>query len=191
MRKSKPHDVLVLNRSWVPIHIVSWQKTMSLLFQEVARALDYDFVAYDYDDWLNFTKTHENYIKVHTSRYAVAIPEIIVLKIYDRLPIRDVKYSRQTVFQRDKYRCAYCNNVFDKDFLTIDHIIPRCLGGKSTWDNTVSACKSCNALKAGRTPEQAKMKLHLKPKKPVWLSPIAHVKPNHPCKSWQKFMNRV
>ena len=187
----RKHDVLVLNKSWVPIHIVTWQKSMSLIIQDAAHPLNTEFNAYDFESWLTFSQLNEDYAKIHTVKHAIAIPEIIVLRKYDRLPVRDVKYSRQTLFQRDSFTCAYCNKVFPRDELTVDHIIPRCRGGTSNWANTVSACRPCNALKADLTPEQAGLVLHYKPRKPMWLSPIAHIKPDHPCKSWRKFMKRA
>jgi 5-methylcytosine-specific restriction endonuclease McrA len=164
---------------------------MSLIIQDAAHPLDTEFATYDFENWLTFSELHDTYVKIHTVKHAIAVPEIIVLRKYDRLPVRDVKYSRQTLFQRDKFHCAYCNNMFDRNELTVDHIIPRCRGGTSNWSNTVSACRPCNALKADRTPEQAGMILHIKPRKPVWLSPIADVRPDHPCKSWRKFMDRT
>ena len=189
--KIKRHDILVLNKNYVPIHIIGWQKCMSLIIQEAARPLDRDFVTYSMEDWMKFSTETEDYHKIHTSKQGIALPEVITLRKYDRLPIRDVKYSRQTLFQRDKFHCAYCMQVFPRDQLTVDHIMPRSKGGHSTWANTVSCCKPCNNFKADRTPDEAKMKLHLKPKKPVWLSPVADLKPDHPCKSWLKFMDRT
>lgn len=187
----KKHDVLVLNKSFIPIHIISWQKCMSLLIQESARALDRDFVTYDLPDWFAFSSTNKSYPAVQTIKHRILVPEVIVLKTYNHLPQRDVKYSRQTLFQRDKFKCAYCGYKFDKNSLTVDHILPRSKGGHSNWSNTVSCCKPCNFKKADRTPEQANMKLLVKPKKPVWFSPLSDVKANHPCKSWLKFMDRT
>ena len=187
----KKHDILVLNRNFVPIHIISWQKAMSLIIQDSARSLDRDVIAYDFSDWLLFSEKDNDYAKVATVRYNIAVPEIVVLKKYDRLPTRDVKYSRQTLFERDGHICGYCGMEFDKKHLTIDHITPRAQGGKTTWANTISACFQCNNKKADKTPEQAGMPLKYKPRKPGWFSPLTHIKPDHPCKSWFKFMSKV
>ena len=188
--KKKP-DVLVLNRNFTPVHIVAWQKAMSQLIQDNARAIDYDYIVYDFEDWLVFSEVDETYPKVLTVKHKISLPEIIVLKHYDRLPYRDVKYSRQTLFQRDNYACAYCGNIFDKKDLTVDHVVPRVQGGKTHWNNTVSSCFPCNSRKAGRTPEEAKMKLLHKPKAPKWISPLSKIKPDHPCKSWVKFLDKT
>jgi 5-methylcytosine-specific restriction endonuclease McrA len=190
MKRKKP-DILVLNKSFVAIHIVEWKKAMSLIIQGAARPLDRDFVSYEFEDWLVFSDLNKDYPIVATVSREIAIPEIIVLRKYDRLPTRDVKYSRQTLFERDNHLCAYCGNTFDKKHLTIDHVIPRSQGGKTTWANTVSACFTCNNTKADKTPEQAKMPLKFKAKKPTWFSPLTNLKPDHPCKSWLKFTVRT
>lgn len=189
--KTKKPDVLVLNKSFIPIHIIAWEKCMSLIIQEAARPMDRDFMAYDFTDWLAFSEVNTDYPVVSTVSHKIAIPEVIILRKYDRLPSRDVKYSRQTLFQRDKYTCGYCGGVFDRKELTVDHIVPRAHGGKTTWNNTISACFKCNSTKADRTPEGAKMPLIFKPRKPSWLSPLTDIKPDHPCKSWLKFAGRV
>lgn len=188
--RTKP-DVLVLNKSFLPIHIIEWDRCMSLIIQESARPLDRDFVAYDFLDWLTFSEITDDYPVVGTVRYKIAVPEIIVLKTYNNLPIRDVKYSRQTLFQRDKFTCGYCNTLFDRRSLTVDHIVPRSQGGHSNWLNTVTCCKPCNYKKSNRTPEQAKMRLYAKIKKPMWISPLTGLKNTHPCKSWHRFMDRT
>ncbi len=191
MNRKKP-DILVLNKSYVPLHIIGWQKAMSLICQDSARPMDRDFVAYDFADWLLFSDTNvDDYPTVGTVSRKIAIPEIIVLRKYDRLPARDVKYSRQTLFERDHHTCGYCGKVFDKKDLTVDHIIPRSKGGMTTWKNTITSCFPCNSIKADRTPETAKMPLKFKPGKPVWFSPLTDIKPDHPCKSWLKFAGRV
>jgi 5-methylcytosine-specific restriction endonuclease McrA len=184
-------DVLVLNKNFCAIHIIGWQKCMSLIFQDSARPLDRDFVSYKFDDWLEFSEMTNDYPTINTISHKIAIPEIIVLRKYDRLPQRETKYSRQTLFERDKFTCGYCGNIFNRKDLTVDHIIPRAQGGTTTWKNTITACFRCNSLKADKTPEQSKMKLKFKPGKPIWFSPLYGIKPDHPCKSWLKFAGKV
>ena len=187
----KKPDVLVLNRSYIPVHIVVWGKAMSLIYQETARPLDREYVTYSYEDWLHFTYISTDYPVVRTVNYEIAIPEIIVLKEFNKLPYRDVKYTRQTLFQRDHYRCAYCGRQFSRDVLTVDHIVPRDKGGRSTWENTITACKSCNARKSNKMLHEVKMKMLYQPKKPKWNSPLSHVKKGHPCKSWHTFLDKT
>jgi len=188
--KRKP-DVLILNRHHQAVQICLWQKAMTLICQDAARPLDRDGIVYTFADWIAFSDMTEEYPTVNTVSHRIAIPEIIVLQKYDRLPIRDVRFSRQSLFHRDKYTCAYCGNVFKRDELTVDHIKPRAQGGTSTWLNTITACRKCNGIKADRTPEGAGMQLKFKPKKPMWLSPLTHVRPDHPCKSWLRYTNHT
>lgn len=191
MNHKKP-DVLVLNKGGSAIHIIDWQKAMSLMFQGAVRILDRDYVNYEYPDWLVFSELYsDSYPTIGTVTGKIVIPEIIALKVYDRLPTRDVKYSRQTLFERDHFVCAYCGEKFDKKKLTIEHIVPRDQGGKTTWMNTITACFACNNKKANRTPEQARMPLKYSPRKPEWFSPFNNLKPDHPCKSWNHFMQKV
>jgi len=188
--KRKP-DVLVLNRNHQAVQICEWQKAMSLICQDAARSLDRDGIIYTFEDWMVFSDMTEEYPTVNTVSHRIAVPEIIVLQKYDRLPVRDVKYSRQTLFHRDRHTCAYCGQVFRREDLTVDHIKPRAQGGTTTWLNTITACKPCNGLKANRTPEEASMHLRFKPKKPVWLSPLMHVKADHPCQTWLRYTNQT
>jgi len=192
MTKKIP-NVLVLNKAYIAIHQVEWKRAISLVFQEHAHAMDRNYDTYrGYNEWLEFSHNNfELYPCVNTAKNVIAIPEIIVLTKYDRLPIREVKFTRPSVFTRDKFRCAYCGHQFPKEKLNIDHIIPRDKGGLTTWDNVITSCIVCNSKKANRTPDGAGMKLLFKPKKPKWVSPVGDVHPDHPCKSWKLFLDRA
>lgn len=189
----KKHDVLVLNKSWAPIHIIDFKRAISLVYQEKVVSLDHEMIHYNLTDWVEFSRLCEDkdYYKVKSISMDIAIPEIIVSTTFKRLPSRKVKYSRQNVFTRDGHICAYCGKKFKHKELTIDHIIPRSQGGMTKWDNVVGACFPCNQLKADRTPAQANMRLMYKPHKPKWESPLDGVSKGHPCKSWHHFMSRV
>jgi 5-methylcytosine-specific restriction endonuclease McrA len=75
-----------------------------------------------------------------------------------------VPYSRAALLRRDRYRCAYCGLAAT----TMDHVVPRCQGGTTTWLNAVAACEPCNATKGGRTPDEAGMRLRSRPFEPVF-----------------------
>ena len=186
-------DTLVLNKSYIPVHIARWQKVMALLYKDHAHALDDDYVVYDYDTWVNSTyKFGKRFNKIRTVSYEVAIPEIIVLTKYNKLPIQEVKYTRQSIYQRDKNTCQYCGKKFKRENLTRDHVIPKSQGGKNTWNNIVTACNDCNSKKANRTPKQADMKLIKTPKAPGWLNPLNRVSRHpKPKESWKTFMKHV
>lgn len=187
----KKPDVLVLNKGYVPVHIIDWTRAMSLIYQQHARPLDRDLIVYNYNDWVSLSNVRDDYPYVKTIHNKIFIPEIIVLKEFNRLPLRDVKYSRQTLFQRDHFKCAYCGKKFDKNTLTIDHVIPRHLGGKTTWENTVTACRECNFKKGGKLLSEINMQLLIPPKKPRWISPVSGNSRHYECKSWLLFLDKT
>ena len=144
---------LVLNASFEPLHIVTWQRAIQLLFQGKVEVVE------------------ESDLEVRTVRFTIKVPAVLRLLTY--VPIgrkkEIVRFSRINIFLRDSSACQYCGNRFTKIHLTLDHVIPIVQGGKKCWENIVTACKPCNQHKGGRTPIQAGMKLIRKPKQPNWL----------------------
>ncbi|PID59573.1 MAG: HNH endonuclease [Ignavibacteriae bacterium] len=94
-------------------------------------------------------------------------PSVIRLKTYIHIPFNNINLTRKNILRRDNHKCAYCGRGHLP--FTIDHIIPRAKGGKDTWENLVTACLPCNNKKGNRTPEQAEMKLRVKPHKPNYI----------------------
>ena len=80
-----------------------------------------------------------------------------------------VKFSRQNVLARDRWRCQYCGERQPGTDLTFDHVVPRSRGGRTEWENIVMACVDCNSRKRNRTPVEAGMRLRSKPARPTWL----------------------
>lgn len=91
-------------------------------------------------------------------------PSVIRLLRYYRIPYRVIELSRKNILRRDNYQCQYCGKKTHA--LTIDHVIPKSRGGADSWDNLVAACVKCNNKKGNRTPEEARMPLIKKPRKP-------------------------
>jgi 5-methylcytosine-specific restriction endonuclease McrA len=146
-------QTLVLNSTFEPILVVSWQKAIQLLFQGKVEVIE--------------ESSHE----VRTVRISIRIPA--VLRLLKFVPTHRghqlVRFSRMNVFLRDSHRCQYCGGKFNRNHLTLDHVIPVVQGGRKSWDNIVTACKPCNQKKGGKTPQQASMKLVRKPEEPHWL----------------------
>lgn len=139
---------LVLNASYEPLAVLSWQDAVTLLHTEKALAV-------------------EEYDQVIRSAYlTMRVPAVVKLNSYVTKPVKAVKFSRANVYARDEYKCQYCGEKCKTDELTYDHVIPRSKGGTTVWENIVSCCYDCNSKKGGRTPEQAKMRLLKKPVRP-------------------------
>ena len=93
---------------------------------------------------------------------------LILLLAFDRLPKKEVKFTRHNIFERDKNTCQFCGRTCDRKDLNLDHVIPRDRGGPTTWENIVCSCIPCNTRKANRTPSEAGLHLIRKPKRPKW-----------------------
>jgi 5-methylcytosine-specific restriction endonuclease McrA len=164
--------VLVLNRLWQAVNVCTVERALSLLFMGHAQVVDPgdgEFNTYNFNQWRDFSDDAtggEDF--VHSISIRIRIPRIILLLFFDRMPNKEVKFTRQNVFERDKNTCQYCGKKFDRNELNIDHVVPRQHGGLTTWTNVVCSCIGCNSRKANRTPEQAHMHLVRKPKKPRW-----------------------
>ena len=143
----------MLNASFEPLHIVTWQRALQLLFQGKVEVVE------------------ESEHEVRTVRFTIKVPAVLRLLTYVPLSRKKeiVRFSRINIFLRDQCNCQYCGVRFSKSHLTLDHVIPIVQGGKKCWENIVTACKPCNQKKGGRTPVQASMHLVRKPKQPAWL----------------------
>lgn len=102
--------------------------------------------------------------QVHSINHVMPYPSVIRLSRFIHVPYKRIELSRRNIIRRDGFRCQYCG--IKSSELTIDHIIPKSRGGSESWDNLVSACKSCNNKKGSHTPEEAGIHLLHKPSKP-------------------------
>lgn len=157
--------VLVLNRYYQPVHVTSVKRAFSLLYQGVAKAIDAQYRLYEFDDWAALSATNDC---ITTINRTIRVPRVLVLSAYDHLPRGRVRFSRLNIYARDADTCQYCGKNLPRTELNLDHVMPRCEGGKTTWENVVCSCVPCNLKKGGRTPEQAGMKLLKKPVRPRW-----------------------
>ncbi len=159
--------VLVLNRHYVPVNITSVKRAFIMLYCGVAKAVGRNYETFDFDSWAQITALKEDET-IKTISRAIKVPRVILLVRYDRMPRKETKFNRINIFKRDGDTCQYCGRKFSRSELTIDHVIPRFLGGKSTWENVACCCMKCNRRKGGRVPEEARMKLIARPRKPLW-----------------------
>jgi 5-methylcytosine-specific restriction endonuclease McrA len=131
---------LVLNAdyrplSYYPLSVWSWQDAIKAVFL----------------DRVNIVALYDK--AVHSPSIEIMLPSVVSLKSYVR-PARHPAFTRFNVFLRDRFSCQYCGSRVD---LTFDHLVPRSLGGHTTWENVVTACSECNLQKGGQTPRQAGM----------------------------------
>src|SRR2546429_432154 len=165
-------QVLVLNRLWQAVNICTARRALTLLFeghaQVVLNAADGSFETYNFNQWMDFSEQEPHPESVRTVSFRIRIPRVILLVMFDRLPKKEVKFTRHNIFERDKNTCQYCGHVLERKDLNLDHVIPRDYGGPTTWENIVCSCISCNTKKANRTPQEAGMRLIRRPKRPKW-----------------------
>ncbi|WP_375594021.1 HNH endonuclease [Algihabitans albus] len=137
------YPALVLNAdfrplSYFPLSLWSWQDTIKAVFL----------------DRVNILANYEH--KVHSPSFEMQLPSVISLKEYVHLDRRPA-FTRFNVFLRDRFGCQYCGDRGRTEDLTFDHVIPRSRGGRTTWDNIVTACQGCNLVKGNRLPREAGM----------------------------------
>lgn len=192
-------SVLVLNRFFMALRVVNVRRAFVLLYKDLAEVVaveDGAFATYDFQTWTElsqYKELHESkdYEWIHSVRTRIAVPRVIRLTGFEKMPRREAKFNRRNIFARDGNRCQYCGKKFPPSELSLDHVIPKSQGGKATWDNIVCACLSCNVRKGGRTPREARMKLVRRPIKPK-ACPTLQLRASSPrYRSWQYFLDNA
>jgi 5-methylcytosine-specific restriction endonuclease McrA len=142
--------VLLLNASWEPLRIVSWQRAILLHFSEKVEVVDH----------------FEAVIRSPSQNFK--LPSVVRLKRYiaPKRYAKILRFSRQHVFLRDGFKCVYCRALYSLKELTLDHVIPVVKGGERTWTNVVTCCVACNQKKGARTPQEAGFNDFKLPKEP-------------------------
>jgi 5-methylcytosine-specific restriction endonuclease McrA len=180
--------VLVLNKSYLPVHVTTVRRAFCLLYAGIARAVNAQYETFDYESWSRIT-IERNDETIGLVDRVIKVPRVILLLAYDRVPKRRVRFSRYNIFARDRCTCQYCGRRFSRPELNLDHVIPRAQGGTSTWENVVCSCHECNRRKGGRTPGEARMKLIAQPRKPAWTPPVSLSVPAVMRREWAPFLD--
>lgn len=158
-------DVLVLNRNWCAVGVVSMPRALNLLFAQYdngepkARIItpppEGSYEVWEWSEWAEFSPdSEENSLRGVSKSYRV--PEVVLLSRYESVPVRRIHFCRRELWRRDGFTCQYCGVRPAEDECTIDHVIPKSLGGETSWTNCVLACYRCNSQKADRRPEDAR-----------------------------------
>lgn len=182
-------SVLVLNRHWLAIHFCNVRRALCLLYSDLARVVDEAHQTHDFQSWRELSQAASSPEKIHSPGFSILVPQVIMLTRYSRRPPQQVKFSRRNIYLRDSHQCQYCGATPPRDELTIDHVTPRSRGGRTTWDNVVLACISCNTRKSNRLPDECGMRPRRPPARPHWplLGQRLHGGP--PRSLWQKFVD--
>ncbi len=190
-------SVLLLNRQYVAIHVVDVRRAFGLLLRRLAEVIqveDGQWANYDFDSWREISELHAQFKEpnqdwIRSVNFEIQVPRVLRLLSYDRVPRQRVRLNRRNIFARDGNHCQYCGRRFPSSELSLDHIVPTCRGGETSWENLVCACVKCNVRKGGRTPTEAGLKLIRTPIRPK-RSPLLAIKLGNPkYASWRTFLN--
>ena len=187
--------VLVLNRLWQAVNVIGARRAFALLSRGHAHVVhhqDEDFRTFSMYDWLDFSAANPprgELETVHTPSRVIRLPRVILLTFFDKLPCKELKLTRNNVFERDRNACQYCGRALPREELNLDHVIPRQYGGKTTWENIVCSCIKCNTRKANRLPHEAAMRLVRKPVRPKWRPVISLVLGTRHREMWKDFLD--
>ncbi len=185
-------NVLVLNRLWQAVNVCSVRRAFTLLFAGHAQVVEGsggNYQTFGFREWQDVSHGYEGNDVVRTISFKIRVPKVIVLLFYDRFPKKEVKFTRQNVFERDRSTCQYCGRSFDRKELNLDHVVPRDRGGRMAWENIVCSCIDCNTRKGNRTPEEAGMRLVRRPRRPKWRPSLVVSFSKHMDESWRTFLD--
>lgn len=140
-------NVLVLNQNYEPLSVCTVKRAVILIYLGKAEIIE---------------KHNGNLIR--SISWSLPIPSVVRLGFYIRIPHKRILLTRKNILKRDGHTCQYCDETNTQ--MTVDHVIPKIYGGQDSWENLVCACIRCNNIKGNRTPEQARMKLLMRPKRP-------------------------
>ena len=155
--------------SWLPLSTISWEEAVKYMVLEKATVLDW------YDNWI-----------VHSANWETQVPAVMILRDYEKRKT-SIRFSKHNVFLRDGYICQYCGEDVSKKTATLDHLLPVSHGGKTTFENTVTACGPCNANKGNNK----KIVPKVKPFKPTYFQLVEKRKKQHwdmPHPAWKNYL---
>lgn len=163
-------SVLLLNASYEPLKVISWQRAVTLFFMGKVEVVE------EYDH------------HIRSVSLVLRAPAVVRLLQFVKIGRKSPPLCRANILARDDFECQYCGHELSSKEATLDHVVPRSQGGRTSWENIVCCCPSCNRRKGGRTPAEARMLLRKKPVKPDWL-PVLNMRLNGKVPlSWQLFL---
>lgn len=168
-------DCLILNSDLMPVNqiplsTIKWTDAVKAVF------IDAVAVVAEYDDW-----------EVHSPSVTMRVPAVVMTRRYLNFQ-RNVAFSPAQIYLRDRYTCQYCMKVFPESRLTMDHVLPRKHGGKTTWANIASSCGPCNLRKGSNK----KIVPKVMPRRPTYYELLAIRKEYPliiPCEKWIDYLD--
>lgn len=139
--------VLVLNQNYEPLSVCTARR--AIIMQLLGK--------------VDVVETYDG-LKVHSATRSFALPSVVRLSWYVNVPYKRILLTRKNIIKRDRHTCQYCGDK--KGMMTVDHVIPRGLGGSDTWENMVCACARCNNRKGDSLPDKVGLKPVRKPRRP-------------------------
>ena len=143
--------VLMLNQNYEPLTVCSAKRAVVLLFQGKAEMI-----------------ATADGLKIRTVTRAFSVPSVVRLAQFRKVPYKRIVLTRKNVLIRDNFQCQYC--ATKRGPMTVDHVVPKMMGGEEGWHNLVCACSKCNNRKGDRTPDMAGMRLIKRPRRPSYIT---------------------
>lgn len=198
-------SVLVLNRFYMAVHVVSVRRALVLLYRELCEVIhveDGQYHTYDFSGWLDVSQFELAELEADESEldaadwirsvnFSLRVPRVIRLSFYDKVPKLTLRFNRRNLFARDKNLCQYCGVNKPLSQLSFDHVMPRSRGGKTSWENVVCCCLPCNNKKGDRLPHEANMKLLAPPVRPTQNPLLSGKLANPKYDVWRTFLGDV
>jgi len=149
-------EVLVLNSDYEPLNICNARRAVNMLLMGKVEVV------------------HESSRRLHSTARTLALPSVVRLRCHIKRPRPQLKLSRRSILARDDYTCQYCGHKGND--MTVDHVIPKRMGGPSSWENLLCCCRKCNSKKGDKTVSQVGFTINSKPIKPRYVPFISYTK---------------
>lgn len=191
--RSRLHDhcVLVLNKNWQAISVISPADAFSHIVAGTADGLGVDpdesMTPHSWENWRQL-ETREHDHSIGTANGSVRIPTIIILKSFNKVPLFRPKFGLKAIFLRDGGICQYSGKALKLSEASIDHIMPQSRGGETSWENCVLCDRLLNSRKGDKTPAEAGLKLRSNPIEPKTVPVTLTLKNTNGIKDWQFFL---
>lgn len=178
--------VLVLNKNWRPINVISVVSAIKLMYSGLAEGVcNKNLIPYKWKEWIQLSPSF-NFIK--TVNLNIKIPTVIILCKNVSIPQIIPKPTANNIYIRDEFVCQYTGKKLTSKERSIDHVIPKSRGGKTTWKNCVLCHKDINLLKGNKTLQESGLKLIRPPKIPHATFIFNYIKTYYNIKEWETFI---